>query len=181
MERFLQNLWIPGTSCYNFISGSHQNTEVLLLRSGMISTKHSISWSRWSLGPSLHGWPQELTIVVSKSLLFGAHLANIDPHTDDFSCLHAYGARGLPVPSCSCVEGRNWSVLDTLAPGTGLPVVHSAGMLVTAAHLLQSTAVWTLNSTYKNRQYEQVRYGANRSPAILCSLELTTSMIPATY
>ena len=153
MERFLQNLWIPGTSCYNFISGCLQNREVLLLRSGMMSIKHSISWSKWSLGPSLHGWPQELTIVVFKSLLFGSHLANIDPHTYDFSCLHANGARGLPVPSCSCVEGRNWSVLDTLAPGSSLPVVHSTGMLVTAAYLLQSTGVWALNSTYKNRQY----------------------------
>lgn len=95
----------------------------------------------------------EFTVVILKPLLFGSHLANIDPHTDDFSCLHANRARGLPVPSCSCVEGWNWGVLDALAPGTSLPVVHSTGMLVTAAHLLQSTAIWTLSSTYKNGQH----------------------------
>lgn len=109
IERFLENLWIPGTrlsSCYNFISGCIQNQEVLLLRPGMYDKNQMLPFMKQVKPKPIPAWlATEFTVVILKPLLFGSHLANIDPHTDDFSCLHANRARGLPVPSCSCVEG----------------------------------------------------------------------------
>ena len=85
---------------------------------------------------------------ILKSLLLGSHLAHVDSHTDDFSRLHAHRARGLPIPCCGCIEGWHRCVLYTLTPGTSLPVVHSARVLIAAAHFLQSTDVRAANSTY---------------------------------
>lgn len=149
-------------------------------------TNTSCSWGQvWQASKGKRSLSQSsarlaigFTLVILKPLLFGSYLAHVDPHTDDFPCLHANGARGLPVPSRGRVEGRHWSVLDALAPGTGLPVVHGAGMLVTATHLLQSTAVWTVSSTYRNEQQKRISYSADRKLTILSSSKLRVTMIP---
>lgn len=84
-------------------------------------------------------------------LLFWRNLAHIDPDTDDLAGLHPHWAGGI-VATCSthrCVAGRNGRVLYALPPRAGLPVVHSAGMVIAVPHLLQGTDVWTLDSTWE--------------------------------
>lgn len=140
-------------SSYSFISTWHWKQTNLLLRTRMASIKilHLVKQAKPK--PILRMADHRIYCRLPKALLLGSHLAHVDSHADDFSCLHAHRTRGLPIPRCSRIEGWHWCVLYTLTPGTSLPVVHSTRMLIAAAHLLQSTAVGAADSTYKNGQW----------------------------
>lgn len=144
-------------SSYSFISNEHWKQTDHFMRRGMTSIRrlHLMKQAE-PYQPS--AWlTTGFTTAILKSLLLGSHLAHVDSHADDFPGLHAHRTWRLPIPCCGCIEGWHWCILYTLTPGTSLPVVHSARMLIAAAHLLQSTAVRAANSTYKNGQWQQIR------------------------
>ena len=85
-------------------------------------------------------------------LLFGWHLAHVDPDADDLARLHAHGAGGVLAPPATAAgvggAGGDGGVLDALAPGPRLPVVDGARVLVAAAHLLQGAGVGALDAPW---------------------------------
>ena len=95
-------------------------------------------------------------------LLFGGHLAHVDPDADDLARLHAHGAgRVLAAAAAAAVGGArgDGGVLDALAPGPRLPVVHGARVLVAAAHLLQGAGVGTLDAPWGCTEGQRAREG----------------------
>lgn len=83
-------------------------------------------------------------------LLFRWNLAHIDPDTNDFPGLHSHWAWDVIAAHSPQrrVSVRTWRVLDALPPGTRLPMIHSAWMLIAVPRLLQCTDIGTLESSW---------------------------------
>lgn len=75
IERFLQNLWIPGTrpwSCGNFIHGRHSKQTHLTLED-RYDKHHNVPFhgvsAAWA--NALHGWPQDLLLTFESPYFLG--------------------------------------------------------------------------------------------------------------
>lgn len=85
-------------------------------------------------------------------LLFRSNLSDIDSNTDDFSCLHPNGTRGLTIPAGRVKDGDR-DVFSALAPGARVPMIYGTRMLIAAADLLESVTFRALNTSCKKRKF----------------------------